>query len=105
MACWSGKHTTVMGATVRDPPDGVYLRGDEIARCSELICSRQISPPGDAPGGHSDAMTGPGQAADIAIEQFTTQLHRRRVLQLGQEVDDAVANRPGPRQSRFERSL
>ncbi|SDP19560.1 ATP-dependent Clp protease, protease subunit [Nakamurella panacisegetis] len=26
-------------------------------------------------------------------EQLTVQLHRRRVLQLGQEVDDAVANR------------
>ncbi len=38
-------------------------------------------------------MTEPVQVTDIATEQFTTQLHRRRVLQLGQEVDDGVANR------------
>jgi ATP-dependent Clp protease protease subunit len=30
---------------------------------------------------------------DVLTEHLTTQLHRRRVLQLGQEVDDAVANR------------
>jgi ATP-dependent Clp protease protease subunit len=32
-------------------------------------------------------------ATETLAEQLTTQLHRRRVLQLGQEVDDAVANR------------
>lgn len=37
-------------------------------------------------------MTTPEQP-DILTDHLTTQLHRRRVLQLGQEVDDAVANR------------
>jgi ATP-dependent Clp protease protease subunit len=37
-------------------------------------------------------MTTP-ERPDVLTEQLTTQLHRRRVLQLGQEVDDAVANR------------
>lgn len=37
-------------------------------------------------------MTTPEQP-DVLTEHLTTQLHRRRVLQLGQEVDDAVANR------------
>lgn len=37
-------------------------------------------------------MTTPEQP-DVLTDHLTTQLHRRRVLQLGQEVDDAVANR------------
>ncbi|MET3806309.1 ATP-dependent Clp protease protease subunit [Nakamurella sp. UYEF19] len=38
-------------------------------------------------------MTTSPQAPEVLAEQFTVQLHRRHVLQLGQEVDDAVANR------------
>jgi ATP-dependent Clp protease protease subunit len=37
-------------------------------------------------------MTTP-QQPDVLTDHLTTQLHRRRVLQLGQEVDDAIANR------------
>src|ERR1700712_3827435 len=33
------------------------------------------------------------QVPETLAEQLTTQLHRRRILQLGQEVDDPVANR------------
>ena len=38
-------------------------------------------------------MTTQEQQPDVLADHLTTQLHRRRVLQLGQEVDDAVANR------------
>ncbi len=38
-------------------------------------------------------MTTQEQTPDVLSDHLTTQLHRRRVLQLGQEVDDAVANR------------
>lgn len=38
-------------------------------------------------------MTTLEQQPDPLTDHLTTQLHRRRVLQLGQEVDDAVANR------------
>lgn len=38
-------------------------------------------------------MTTTERLPDALTDQLTTQLHRRRVLQLGQEVDDAVANR------------
>ena len=38
-------------------------------------------------------MTTPEHVTENLGEQLSIQLHRRRVLQLGQEVDDAVANR------------
>ncbi len=38
-------------------------------------------------------MTSTEHVTENIGEQLITQLHRRRVLQLGQEVDDAVANR------------
>ena len=38
-------------------------------------------------------MTTQEQVPESLAEQLTTQLHRRRILQLGQEVDDAIANR------------
>ncbi len=38
-------------------------------------------------------MTTQEQVPETLAEQLTTQLHRRRILQLGQEVDDPVANR------------
>ncbi len=38
-------------------------------------------------------MTAQQPQPDVLTDHLTTQLHRRRVLQLGQEVDDAVANR------------
>ena len=38
-------------------------------------------------------MTTQEQLPEALAEQLTNQLHRRRILQLGQEVDDAVANR------------
>ena len=45
-------------------------------------------------GQHSGRMTTTQeQVPETLAEQLTTQLHRRRILQLGQEVDDPVANR------------
>ncbi len=68
------------------------VRAENLSLLEADLLAADVLARGASPA-HGGGMITTERLPDALTDQLTTQLHRRRVLQLGQEVDDAVANR------------